>query len=63
MKFYDSNLELLLSTFSAGLFSFSVCLYILNYCISKKDKNKLKTGMNLSHSCQIISKLDKEING
>ena len=38
-KFYDSNFELLLSTFSAGLLSLNVCLYILNFCISRKDEN------------------------
>ena len=39
MKFYDSNFELLLSIFSAGLFSLNVCLYILKFSISRKDKN------------------------
>ena len=39
MKFYDSNFELLLCTFCAGLFQINVCLYILNFCIVKKDKN------------------------
>ena len=38
-KFYDSNFEPLLSTFCTGLFSLIVCLYILNFCISRKDKN------------------------
>ena len=39
MKYYDSNFEFLLCTFRAGLFRINVCLYILNLCILRKDKN------------------------
>ena len=35
----------------------------LNFCISRKDKNKLKAAMNLGRLCQIILKSDKEVSG
>ena len=64
-KFYESNFEPLLGTFSIGLFCLIVCLHISppKFLHFEKRYKQLKTAMNLGHLCQIISKSDKEISG